>query len=121
MRWIRRGLYTFGYWLGVKANVYQDRPTDTESKWWDVSVSFEGSQKEAEKILDLLCDLACGNPKCGEFGEHCKRDWVGGSRPLHNVKLEVSPDWLADDNVNTNHNTAGSWNYTNSATGEASA
>ena len=113
---IRRPLYTFCHWLAAKVNTYQDRPTDPESKWWDLSVSFEGSQEEAEKILDLLCDSACGNPKCGEFGEHCKRDWAGGSRPLHTIRLNLSPeDWDDGDNVNTNP-TTGSFNYTSSGT-----
>ncbi len=121
MRWIRRGLYTFGYWLGAKANVYEDRPHDPSDRWWDVSVSFEGTQKEAEELLDHMVGLACGNPKCGEFGEHCKRDWAGGSKlTVHQLRLEESPDWDSDENANTNH-TAVSWNYTNTATGEVTA
>ena len=115
MTWIRRQLYTFGYWLAAKVNTDTDRPTDPESRWWDISVSFEGSQKEAEEILELLCDRACGNPKCGEFDEHCTRDWVGGSRRLHDVRLQELPDLEADDNVNTNP-TTGSFNYTSNGT-----
>ena len=115
MTWIRRQLYTFGYWLGAKANTYQERPLDPTATWWDVSVSFEGSQQEAEKILDLLCESACGNPKCGDFGEHCKRDWAGGSRRLHTVRLAPSSDWDDGFNVNTNP-TTGSFNYTSSGT-----
>ena len=117
MQWIRQQLFTFGYWLGDKTNVYQDRAHDPTAKWWDISVSFEGTQKEAEELLDHMVDLACGNPKCGEFGEHCKRDWAGSSGLLvRGLRLLEDAEAIEDTQGSNTNPTVGSFDYTTNAT-----
>lgn len=56
--------------------------TETEDiHWWDITHSFQGTEREAEELLDRIGEVLCGNPCCGEIdGETCHRDWFGSAR-----------------------------------------
>jgi hypothetical protein len=95
MKRLRRRAFIFCYWLADKANVPDTRTARDETRWWDLSMSFNGTEEEADDILNKITDLGCGNPVCGEFGEFCERDWVAGSNighePTMNVNATINP------------------------------
>lgn len=76
MSMIRRRLYSLFRDL---ADRFADLPLgydDTEKKLWSISLFFTGTEREAQMIVETLGDVACGNPRCGEYGEGCSRGWM---------------------------------------------
>lgn len=80
-KWLKQRIFDLGSWLRDVSNNYGTyEPDGEEVRWWDVTISFRSTEKEVDALLERIDQVVCDNPNCGDFGEFCKRQWVGGRR-----------------------------------------